>query len=47
VVKGGDELTIQITELMAHMAADAKESHKLLTLMVKEEETLPENEQQE
>jgi len=35
--KGGGELTTQISELMAHMAADAKETHKLLAMQMDEQ----------
>ena len=35
--KGIDEIRSQISELMVHMAADAKESHKLLAMQVNEQ----------
>lgn len=38
--KGNGELSHQITELMVHMAADAKESHKLLAMQVNEQRGL-------
>ncbi|MBI1920477.1 MAG: hypothetical protein HYS23_05260 [Geobacter sp.] len=34
---GNDEIRAQISELMIHMTADAKESHKLLTMQVNEQ----------
>ena len=36
--KGNGEICSQISELMIHMAADAKESHKALALLVKNQE---------
>ena len=38
--KGNDEIRTQISELMVHMAADAKEAHKLLALQVNEQQRL-------
>ena len=38
--KGNDEIRSQISELMVHMAADAKESHKLLAMQVNEQQRL-------
>lgn len=38
--KGNGEVVAQISELMVHMAADAKESHKLLALLVNEQARL-------
>lgn len=38
--KGNDGISSQISELMVHMAADAKESHKLLTMQVNEQKRL-------
>ncbi len=38
--KGNDEIRAQISELMVHMAADAKESHKLLAMQVNEQKRL-------
>jgi hypothetical protein len=38
--KGNDEIRTQISELMVHMAADAKESHKLLAMQVNEQQKL-------
>jgi septation ring formation regulator EzrA len=35
--KGNSEIYNQITELMIHMAADAKESHRLLALQLDEQ----------
>lgn len=35
--KGNDEIRAQISELMVHIAADAKESHKLLSMQVNEQ----------
>lgn len=40
--KGNSEIYNQITELMIHMAADAKESHKLLALQMDEQKRLRE-----
>lgn len=40
--KGNSEIYNQITELMIHMAADAKESHKLLAMQVNEQRGLRE-----
>lgn len=40
--KGNEEIYTQITELLVHMAADAKESHKLLTMQVGEQMKLRE-----
>lgn len=37
IEKGNGEISNQITELMVHMAADAKESHKLLAMQVNEQ----------
>jgi predicted ribosome quality control (RQC) complex YloA/Tae2 family protein len=36
--KGNGEICTQIAELMIHMTADAKESHKLLAMLVNEQE---------
>lgn len=38
--KGNDEVSTQISELIVHMAADAKESHKLLAMQVNEQKKL-------
>src|SRR6266540_3219117 len=38
--KGNDDIRTQISELMIHMAADAKESHKLLAMQVNEQKRL-------
>jgi hypothetical protein len=38
--KGNGEICTQISELMVHMAADAKESHKLLAMQVNEQQRL-------
>ncbi|MDZ4186054.1 MAG: hypothetical protein U1D97_13895 [Desulfuromonadales bacterium] len=38
--KGNDEIRSQISELMIHMAADAKEAQKLLTMQVNEQQRL-------
>lgn len=38
--KGNGEIYNQITELIVHMAADAKESHKLLAMQVNEQKRL-------
>jgi len=38
--KGNDEISTQISELMVHRAADAKESHKLLSMQVNEQKRL-------
>ncbi len=38
--KGNVEICTQISELMVHMAADAKESHKLLAMQVNEQKRL-------
>ncbi len=38
--KGNDEICSQLSELMVHMAADAKESHKLLAMQVNEQKRL-------
>jgi hypothetical protein len=38
--KGNDEIRTQISELMVHMAADAKEAHKLLAMQVNEQKRL-------
>jgi len=38
--KGNDEIFTQISELMLHRAADAKESHKLLAMQVNEQKRL-------
>jgi len=38
--KGNGELSTQISELMVHRAADAKESHKLLAMQVSEQQRL-------
>jgi hypothetical protein len=38
--KGNGEIFSQLSELMVHMAADAKESHKLLALQVNEQKKL-------
>jgi len=38
--KGNDEIFTQLSELMIHRAADAKESHKLLTMQVNEQKRL-------
>ncbi|MFZ2950030.1 MAG: hypothetical protein WA003_11145, partial [Desulfuromonadaceae bacterium] len=38
--KGNEEIRSQISELMVHMAADAKESHKLLAMQVNEQQRL-------
>ncbi len=38
--RSNDEIRSQISELMVHMAADAKESHKLLTMQVNEQQRL-------
>lgn len=38
--KSNDEIRTQISELMVHMAADAKESHKLLAMQVNEQQRL-------
>ena len=35
--KGNNEIRTQISEMMVHMAADAKESHKLLAMLVNEQ----------
>ena len=35
--KGNDEICNQVSELMIHMTADAKESNKLLGLLVNEQ----------
>lgn len=35
--KGNDDVRSQISELMLHMSADAKESHKLLSMLVNEQ----------
>ena len=35
--KGNDEICTQVSELMIHMTADAKESNKLLGLLVNEQ----------
>jgi len=43
--KGGDELASQIFELTKHMSAEAKESQKLLAMLVKEDEALQDQEQ--
>lgn len=40
--KGNSEIYSQITELLVHMAADAKESHKLLAMQVNEQKGLRE-----
>ncbi|MGB9081169.1 MAG: hypothetical protein WCD00_07700 [Desulfuromonadaceae bacterium] len=40
VDKGNDEIRSQISELMVHRAADAKESHKLLSMQVNEQQRL-------
>jgi len=40
VDKGNDEIRSQISELMVHRAADAKESHKLLAMQVNEQQRL-------
>lgn len=40
--KGNDEIRAQIAELMVHMTADAKESHKLLAMQVNEQKRLRE-----
>ncbi len=40
VDKGNGEICSQISELIVHMAADAKESHKLLAMMVNEQARL-------
>lgn len=41
--KGTGEIYSQVTELMVHMAADAKESHKLLTMQINEQTKLRES----
>ena len=41
--KGNDEIRNQISELMVHMAADAKESHNLLAMQVSEQKKLRES----
>ena len=41
--KGNDEIRNQISELMIHMAADAKESHNLLAMQVNEQKKLRES----
>jgi hypothetical protein len=41
--KGNDEILTQISELMIHRAADAKESHKLLAMQVNEQKRLIES----
>jgi len=38
--KGNDEIRSQISELMVHLAADAKEAHKLLAMQVNEQQRL-------
>jgi len=38
--KGNEEVRSQISELMVHLAADAKESHKLLAMQVNEQQRL-------
>jgi hypothetical protein len=38
--KGNDETRHQISELMVHMTADAKEAHKLLAMQVNEQQRL-------
>lgn len=38
--KGNDEICTQISELMVHLVADAKESHKLLAMQVNEQQRL-------
>ena len=38
--KGTDEIRTQISELMIHMSADAKEAHKLLAMQVNEQQRL-------
>lgn len=43
--KGSGVIAAQVSELMAGMAADAKETQKLLSMLVAEQEPLPETEQ--
>lgn len=38
--KGNDEIRTQISELMIHLAADAKETHKLLAMQINEQQRL-------
>jgi hypothetical protein len=38
--KGNEEIRTQISELMVHMTADAKETHKLLAMQVNEQTRL-------
>ncbi len=38
--KGSDAIVCQLSEMMVHMSADAKESHKLLTMQVNEQSRL-------
>lgn len=40
VDKGNEEIRSQIAELMIHLAADAKESHKLLAMQINEQQRL-------
>ena len=45
--KGTDGISAKISELREHMAADAKETQKLLALAVHEEKPLSESEQRD
>jgi hypothetical protein len=35
--RGNDEVRAQVSELMVHLAADAKEAHRLLAMQVNEQ----------